>query len=57
MLSSGKDFTRLCHFPNDTILDSSTLKDLAHGNLKFDGNGGKFSERVENTEGKGEISR
>ena len=40
------------HFPNNTVLDHSKLKDFADDNLKFDGRGGKFSKRVENTVGK-----
>ena len=43
--------------PNDNILDNSKLKEFADDNFKFDENGGKFSKRVENTVGKGEISR
>ena len=43
-------------FPNDKILDSSRLKDFADDNFKFDENGRKFSKRVENTVGKGEIA-
>ena len=38
-------------FPNDK------LKELADDNSKFDENGIKFSKRVENTVGKGEIAR
>ena len=44
-------------YPKRRILDSSKLKELADDNLKFDENGIKFSERVENTAGKGEIAR
>ena len=39
------------------ILDSSNLKEFADDNFKFDANGRKFSKRVENTVGKGEIAR
>ena len=39
-----------------TTLDSSKLKEVADDNLKFDENGRKFSKRVENTVGKGEIA-
>ena len=35
----------------------SKLKEFADDNFKFDKNGRKFSKRVENTEGKGEIAR
>ena len=41
-------------FQND---DNSKLKEFADGNSKFDENGGKFSNRVANTVGKGEIAR
>ena len=33
------------------------MKEFADDNLKFDENGKKFSKRVENTVGKGEIAR
>ena len=39
------------------VLDSSKLKEFADDNFKFDENGAKFSKRVENTVGKGEIAR
>ena len=39
------------------ILDSAKLKEFADDNFKFDLNGKKFSNRVENTVGKGEIAR
>ena len=39
------------------ILDSSKLNEFADDNSKLVENGGKFSERVENTVGKGEIAR
>ena len=44
-------------FPKWQILDCSKLKELADDNFKFDENGRKFSKRVENTVGKGEIAR
>ena len=44
-------------FPKQIILDSSILKDLAVDNFRFDENGKKYSKRVENTVGKGEIAR
>ena len=44
-------------FPKRQILDSSRLKELADDNIKFDENGRKFSKRIENTLGKGEIAR
>ena len=39
------------------ILDSSKLKEFADDNFKFDENGRKLSEQLENTVGKGEIAR
>ena len=39
------------------ILDSPKLKEFADENFKFDENGRKLSEQVENTAGKGEIAR
>ena len=42
-------------FPKGHILDSSKLKEFADEN--FDENGRKFLKPVENTEGKGEITR
>ena len=39
------------------ILDYSKLKDFADDNFKFDENGRKLSNQVENTVGKGEIAR
>ena len=38
------------------FLDSSELKEFADHYYEFDENGRKFSERVENTMGKGEIA-
>ena len=43
--------------PDDKILDRSKLKQSADDNFKFDENSRKFSKRVENTVGKGEIAR
>ena len=40
----------------DTILDWSKLKQYADDNFKFDENSRKFSTRVENSVGKGEIA-
>ena len=50
--------TCLCFnpFPNDKFLDPSKLKEVAAGNFKFDENGRKFSIRVKNTVGSGEIA-
>ena len=47
----------LLTFPKQQILDSSKLKEFADDNFKFDENSKKFSKRVENTAGKGEIAR
>ena len=38
------------------MLDPSKLKEFADDNFKFDENGRKFSKRVENTVGNGEIA-
>ena len=43
-------------FSNDLILDPSKHKQSANYNSKFDENGREFSERVENTVGKGGIA-
>ena len=43
--------------PDDKILDWSNLTQSADDNFKFDENSRKFSKRVENTVGKGEIAR
>ena len=43
--------------PDDKILDGCNLKQYADDNSKFDENRRKFSKRVENTVGKGEIAR
>ena len=43
-------------FPKKQILDSFKLKEFADDNFKFDENDRKFSRRVENTVGKGEIA-
>ena len=44
-------------FPKQQILDCSKLKESANDNFKFDENSRKFSKRVENIVGKGEIPR
>ena len=43
--------------PDDKILDWSKLKQFADDNFRFDENSTRFSKRVENTVGKGEIAR
>ena len=43
--------------PNDQFLDPSKLKEFADDNFKFDENDEKFSKRIENAVGKGEIAR
>ena len=48
---------RLNPLPDNTILDRSKLKQSADDNFEFDENSRKFSKRVENTVGKGEIAR
>ena len=42
--------------PDDKTLDGSKLKQSADNNFKFDENSRKFSRRLENTVGKGEIA-
>ena len=42
--------------PDDKILDRSKLKQSADDDFKFDESSRKFSERVENTFGQGEIA-
>ena len=44
-------------FPKRQIFDSSKLKEFADDNSKFIEDSRKFSKRVENTVGKGEIAR
>ena len=44
-------------FPKRQILDASKLKETEDDNSIFDENGKKFSKKVENTVGKGEIAR
>ena len=44
-------------FPKDKFLNLPNSKEFADDNFKSDENGRKFSKRVENTEGKGEIAR
>ena len=50
MLLSGS------RFPKQQIFDSFKLKEFADNNFKFHEYGRKFSKRVENTVGKGEIA-
>ena len=42
-------------FPKRQFSDYAKLKEFADDNFKLDGNGRKFSKRVENTGGNGEI--
>ena len=44
-------------FPKQQILHSSKVKEFAEDNFNFDENDRKFSRRVEDTTGKGEIAR
>ena len=44
-------------FPKQQILADSKLKEFADDNFRFDEKNRKFSTRVKNTLGKGEISR
>ena len=50
-------FNSLIHNPKQHILDSSKLKEFTDNNFEFDENGRKFSKRLENTVGNGEIAR
>ena len=52
-------FVKTANYPitRRQILDSSTLKELADDNFKFNENCRKFSKWVENSVGKGEIAR
>ena len=43
--------------PDNKILERSNLKQSADDNFEFDENSRKFTKRVENTVGKGEIAR
>ena len=43
-------------FSKRQILDSSKLKEFANDSFRFDESDGKFSKRVENSVGKGEIA-
>ena len=57
LIAASTKLFRFSPFPKRQILDSSKLKEFADGNFKFDENDRKFSKRVENTVGKGEIAR
>ena len=52
-----KQFWPRVNPPKRQILDSSKLREFADNNFIFDENGRKFTKRVENTVGKGEIAR
>ena len=56
-LSGNMNKKYLLTFPKQQILDPSKLKVFADNNFKLDENERKFSKRVENTVGKGEIAR
>ena len=49
--------TPLTHSQTTCFLDSSKLKEFADDNFKFDQNSRKYSKRMENSVGKGEIAR
>ena len=54
---SRQQFQIFCNsLPDGKILDWSKLKQFADDNFTFDENSRKFSKRVENTVGKGEIA-
>ena len=48
---------QLTHYQTKNFLDKSKLKQSADDKFKFHENSRKFSKRVENTVGKGEIAR
>ena len=48
--------SRFNPFPKRQILDSSKIKEFSGVYSKFDGKCRKFSKRIENTMGKGEIA-
>ena len=50
-------FLCFCNLTHYQISDSSKLNKFADVNFKFDENSRKFSKRVEDTVGKGEIAR
>ena len=56
LTASSTHFLIFPPFPIRQILYSSKLREFADDNFKFDENGRKLSEQVENTVGKGEIS-
>ena len=58
-MANSKQTVYMClnPFPKRQILHPSKLREFADDNFKFDENGRKFSQRVENTVGKGEIAR
>ena len=56
-LDLDKPVVTLYPCPKRQVLDSSKLKEFADDNFKSDGNDEKFSKRVENNVGKGEIAR
>ena len=53
---NGFKFAILNPFPNDKSLDSFNFEEFADDNFKFDEHLRRFSKRVENTVGKGEIA-
>ena len=56
MSYSSQNVSLINSLPDDKIVDSSKLKEFADDNFKFDENGRKFSKRIENAAGKGEIA-
>ena len=48
--------TSMCNFNSFPNKKFSKLKEFADYNFKFDESSGKFSKKVENTVGKGEIA-
>ena len=56
LIHLGWDTGLLSTFFTRQILDFCKLKEIANDNLEFGENGEKFSKRVQNTVGKGEIA-
>ena len=56
MAEVGLEHLFINPFLKQQILDSSKFKEFADDNIKFVENGRKFSKRVENNVGKGEIA-
>ena len=56
-IKTGQILSCFNPFPKRQILDLSKLKEFADDSFRYEENGRKFSKRVGNTVGKGEIAR